>query len=533
MPESSPLSPRGYLALVLHAHLPFVRHPEYEEFLEERWLYEAITETYVPLLDALESLRRDRVPHRLTLSLSPPLLNMLTDPLLQARYARHLERLIAFTEEEVERTRNDGAFRRLTVFYRDHLRHTRRSFSDVHRGNLIPGFRRMQEEGGLEIITCAATHGYLPLLAPNERAVRAQVRVGVDEYRRFFGRDPKGIWLPECAFYPGLDRILAESGIRYFLVETHGVLFARPRPIYGPYAPIVTPAGVAAFARDVESSKQVWSASEGYPGDYDYRDFYRDVGFDLDYERVRALLPPTGERIATGIKYYRITGKTAHKEPYNPDWARLKVDSHAANFISNREQQVRWLTGGMDRPPIILAPYDAELFGHWWFEGPQWLELLMRKVAYDQQTFAMVSPGDYLERQPINQRAMPAYSSWGERGYNEVWLSGENDWIYRHLHQAADRMCELADRFPESAGFERRALNQAARELLLAQASDWAFIMSRGTVVEYAVKRTNDHLGRFTKLYDELLGGRIDPGWLGEVEARDNIFPTLDYRTYC
>jgi 1,4-alpha-glucan branching enzyme len=525
-------SPRGYLALVLHAHLPFVRHPEYQEFLEERWLYEAITETYVPLLTLLSALERDRVPHRVTISITAPLLNMLTDPLLQARYARHLDRLVAFADSEVERTRDDADFHRLAVFYREHLRKVRRAFSDTHAGNLIPEFRRLQDEGSLEIIACAATHGYLPLLAVNEQVVRAQVRVGVEEYRRFFGREPRGFWLPECAYYPGLDRLLAEAGIRYFLVESHGILDASPRPVFGVYAPVLTPTGVAAFGRDLESSKQVWSSIEGYPGDYDYRDFYRDVGFDLDLDIVRSLLPPTGERVATGIKYYRVTGKTAHKEPYNPEWARAKVDAHASNFMWNRERQIEWMAAAMDRPPIVVAPYDAELFGHWWFEGPDWLESLMRKAAYDQRGFRMTTPGEYLTEHPVHQVATPAYSSWGARGYNEVWLSHENDWIYRHLHIAGDRMCRLATRFPGSTGLLRRALNQAARELLLAQSSDWAFIMSRGTVVDYAVRRTKDHLARFGRLYEEVLADRVDPAGLVELESRDNVFPAIDYAVY-
>src|SRR5262249_31350473 len=154
-------------------------------------------------------------------------------------------------------------------------------------------------------------------LATNETVVRAQVRIGIDEYRRHFGCSPVGFWLPECAYYPGLDRILADYGIQYFFVDTHGVLLGRPRPVFGHYAPVITAAGVAAFGRDPEASRQVWSSVEGYPGDYDYRAFYRDVGFDLDYETVRPLLPPTGERVATGIKYFRITGASPHKEPYN------------------------------------------------------------------------------------------------------------------------------------------------------------------------------------------------------------------------
>lgn len=522
----------GFLSLVLHTHLPYVRHPEYDEFLEESWLYEAITETYIPLLDLFEGILRDQVPCRLTMSLTPPLLNMLRDPLLQERYLRRLDRLIELAAQEQERTRSDPAFHPLAELYLRLFTHSRAVFAERYRRDLIQAFRRLQEAGVLEIIACAATHGYLPLLQVNEKAVRAQIRIGVDEYRRFFGRTPPGFWLPECGYYPGVDEVLKEHGIQYFLVDTHAIAHATPRPFYAVYAPVYCPSGVAAFGREVESSKQVWSAVEGYPGDVVYRDFYRDVGYDLEYDYIRPYLPPTGERVHVGIKYYRITGRTEHKAPYDPRQARERAAEQAGNFIFNREKQIEWLAGGMDRPPLIVAPYDAELFGHWWFEGPQWLDFMIRKVAYDQQVFQLITPSDYLERFPTNQVATPTASSWGHKGYSEVWLSGENDWIYRHLHKAADRMTELAARFPETDGVQRRALNQAARELLLAQSSDWAFLMQQGTAQHYATTRTTHHLLRFTRLYDTLCAGQVEEQWLDEIEARDNIFPTLDYRVY-
>jgi 1,4-alpha-glucan branching enzyme len=523
---------KGFLALVLHTHLPYVRHPEYKEFLEEDWLYEAITETYIPLLGVLEGIERDRVPCRLTLSFTAPLLNMLSDSLLQERYSRRLDRLIELAEKEVERTRTDAVFQPLAQMYRQFFTHARSIFVDRYGGNLVQAFRHFQEIGLVEIIACAATHGYLPLLRVNDKAVQTQVRVGVDEHRRFFGREPRGFWLPECAYYPGVDEVLKAYGIQYFFVDAHAIEHASSRPFYGVYAPLYCPSGVAAFGRDAESAKQVWSSVEGYPGDFDYRDFYRDVGFDLDYAYVRPYLPPTGERVNIGIKYYRITGRTDQKAPYNPHQAREKAALHAGHFLANRQQQIERLASAMDRPPLLVAPYDAELFGHWWFEGPQWLDFLIRKVAHDQQTLRLVTPADYLEYFPTNQAATPAASSWGYKGYNEVWLSGENDWIYRHLHKAADRMCELAARFPDPDPQQRRALNQAARELLLAQSSDWAFLMQQNTAPHYAATRTTDHLLRFTRLYESLCAQAIDEQWLGEMEARDNIFPTLDYRVY-
>jgi 1,4-alpha-glucan branching enzyme len=523
---------KGFLSFVLHTHLPFVRHPEYDEFLEESWLYEAITETYIPLITMLEGLLRDRVPCRLTMSLTPPLLNMLSDPLLQERYVHRVERLIELATKDQERTRHDPTFFPLATMYWRLFNRSRTVFVEHYGRDLIQAFRYFQERGVLEIIACAATHGYLPLMQINEKAVRAQVRIGIDEHRRFFGRSPLGFWLPECAYYPGVDGILKDYGIQYFLVDTHAIQYATPRPVYGVYAPLYCPSGVAAFGRDTESSKQVWSSIEGYPGDFVYRDFYRDVGYDLDYEYIRPFLPPTGERVNVGVKYYRITGKTDQKIPYDPHLARERAAEHAANFMFNREKQIEWLANKMDRPPLVTAPYDAELFGHWWFEGPQWLDFVIRKVAYDQQVFQLITPADYLDRFPTNQVATPTTSSWGHKGYNEVWLSEENDWIYRHLHKAADRMTELAARFPEANELQRRALNQAARELLLAQSSDWAFLMQQKTAQQYAAQRTTQHLQRFTRLCEALTTNHINEQWLGEIEARDNIFPTLDYRVY-
>jgi 1,4-alpha-glucan branching enzyme len=523
---------KGYLCIVLHAHLPFVRHPEYDEFLEEDWLFEAITETYIPLLKLFDKLESEQVPYRITLSMSPTMVAMLDDWLLQERYVRRLESLIELASREVERTRWDPAFNRLALMYHWLFENTRKSYVDVYRRDLVGAFRRIADQGHLEIITCSATHGFLPLMSVNPNAVRAQVETACRQHERSFGRRPLGMWLPECAYEPGLDRVLKKSGVRYFFTDTHGVLHATPRPRYGIFAPIYCPTGVAAFGRDMESSRQVWSAKEGYPGDYYYRDFYRDIGFDLDLDYIRPYLHGGTTRTHTGIKYYRISGPGDSKQPYDHQAALEKAAEHAGNFMFNRERQIGFLSDFLGVPPMVVAPYDAELFGHWWFEGPQWLELVIRKSAFDQDTYELMSPGEYLSRHPRCQVATPSLSTWGYKGYNEVWLEGSNDWIYRHLLWAADRMVELAGEGDRGDPLRLRALQQAARELLLAQSSDWAFIMKTGTTVPYAVKRTREHILRFRKLYEDLRRDAIDSRWLSDVESKDNIFPELDYRIY-
>jgi 1,4-alpha-glucan branching enzyme len=524
---------KGYLCLVLHSHLPFVRHPEHENFLEEDWLYEAITETYIPLLWVYEKLVEDKIDFRVTMSMTPTLISMLTDGLLQERYSKHIGKLIELSHKEIERTSWQPQFQRLAIMYLNHFCRARDTFEKYHR-NLVTAFKNLQDLGKLEIITCGATHGYFPLMDSCKESVRAQLQVAVAHYEKNFGRKPRGIWLPECGYTPGHDELLKEAGIKYFFTDSHGVLHGTPRPKYGVFAPVYCKAtGVACFARDLESSKQVWSSIEGYPGDYNYREFYRDIGFDLEFDYIKPYIHPDGVRINTGIKYYRITGPETEKQPYVAEWARDKAAEHAGNFLFNRQRQVEYLFDMMQKKPIIISPYDAELYGHWWFEGPQWLDFLIRKTACDQDVIKMITPSEYLEESRRNQVITPSMSSWGWKGYSEMWLQGSNDWIYRHLHGASDRMTELSKSHPEGTnGLVKRALNQALRELLLAQSSDWAFILGTGTHTSYAVRRTKDHLIRFNRLYDEIKSHSIDEEWLSDIEYKDNLFPEIDYRVH-
>jgi len=524
---------KGYLAIVLHAHLPYVRHPEYSDFLEEDWLYEAITETYIPLIEAFENLINDNVDFRITMSFSSTLASMLADNLLQNRYIDHLDKLIELTDKEINRTKWENDFNRLAHMYHEKFLKCRYFFVDKYKKNILNAFKAFADAGKIELICCAGTHGFLPLMDNIPEAVNAQVSIAVSTFEKLFGRKPLGMWLPECAYLPGHEEVLKKNGIRYFFLETHGLLHATPRPKYGIFAPVYCKNGVAAFGRDTESSRAVWSAKEGYPGEYDYREFYRDIGFDLNFDYIRPYIHSDGIRVTTGIKYYRITGPGNHKEPYNPDWAIQKAADHAGNFMYNREKQLDYLNSFLSKKPIIVSPFDAELFGHWWYEGPKWIEFLFRKIHHDQDTIRLITPSEYLRENPANQIVTPSASTWGWKGYNEVWLCGANDWIYRHLHKAAERMVELANNNKNAEGVKERVLNQAARELLLLQSSDWAFMMKTGQAVEYAVKITKDHLARFTRLYNEFNSGKIDEFWLLDIEYKDNIFPDINFRIYC
>jgi 1,4-alpha-glucan branching enzyme len=523
---------KGYLALVLHAHLPFIRHPEYEDFLEEDWFFEAMCETYLPLLDIYERLTAEGTDFRVTMSLTPPLCNMMADDLLRERFRRYYNLRLELAEKEVVRTRNTGYYE-VAKMYETKFRRIRELYEDYYHGRILDGFRKFQDMGKLEIITCGATHGFLPLQLRKE-AVHAQIKLAADNYRKHFGRGPRGIWLAECAYNPGDDVFLKAQGIRYFFLETHGIIYGSPRPRYGVYAPVYCPSGVAAFGRDMESAQQVWSAETGYPGDHRYREFYRDLGYDLEYDYVKPYLHQDGVRRNIGMKYCKITGKVQldQKAPYNPQEAREMAASHAGNFMFNRERQIEHLQHFLGKKPIVVSMYDAELYGHWWYEGTDFLEFLFKKIHHDQKTVKMVTPSEYLERHPDNQVVQPSMSTWGDKGYNEVWLNGTNDWMYRHLHKQVERMVELANKFPHADGTLKRALDQCGRELVLGMSSDWAFLMTVGTAKSYSTKRFIAHTHRFNGLYEQIMGNRLEEGWLRDLEWRDNIFPEMNYRVF-
>ncbi len=528
---------RGDLALFLHNHLPFVRHPEHEYFLEEHWLFEAVTECYLPLLMGLFRLTADGVPWKLSCSLTAPLATMLEDPLLRGKYQLFLDRTLELAEKEIHRTRNEPAFQGLAVFYRDRLRAVGSFLEDELGGRVLNGFRSLADTGSLDIACCAATHGLLPMLAAHPPSVEAQVAVGVAEHRRLLGREPAGMMLPECAYFEGLEDTLARHRIRFFLTESHGILNADPPPRCGVFAPLFCPNGVAAFGRDQESGQQVWSATQGYPGDHHYRDFYRDVGYDREFDYIRPYVSPDGLRAFTGLKYHRITGDTAHKEPYDPRKARELAETHAANFVFNRERQVEHLAAILGRRPLLVAPYDGELFGHWWFEGPDFLFALFRRLAQPGVLVRPVTLRGRLEEECSGQRGVPNPSSWGDKGYFEVWCNGGNDWLWRHIHQAGRTMTRRAREHHGAGGTTARVLAQMARELLLLQASDWPFLITMGTSAEYARRRLDEHFDRF-RMLEAMLEGEIPAGGegeqlLAEIEELDNIFPTIDFRVFC
>lgn len=524
--------PKGYWIPVLHSHLPFVKHPEYDYFLEEHWLFEAITECYIPLLQNMKRMEEEGVDFRLTTSVTPPLAEMLDDQHLMNKYLKYLDKLLELSHKEIERLKDDPSYEPLAHFYKERFENIKDFFTGFLNYNVLNGYRYFKNKGNLEVITCGATHGFLPLMSTNMKAVEVQIRVATESHKKHFGEYPNGIWLPECAYFEGLDEVLARFGIKFFIMDSHGLVYGRPTPRYGVFAPVYTTHGVAAFGRDPESSRQVWSSKAGYPGDVDYRDFYRDIGYDLDFDYISPYIDPDGARVFTGIKYARVTGESERKEPYVPENAQKKAKEHAQNFHYFREKQVEHLSQHMDRLPAIVSPYDAELFGHWWFEGPDFLYHLFCEID-SHQVIKALTPMEYIAIEPKNQVIAPNPSSWGDQGFYDVWINSGNDWIYRHLHHMADTMSRLANAYDANCDFtHHRILNQMVRELLLAQSSDWAFLMTTKTAVEYSVRRTKEHISNFNKLLDMLEEGDINHDFLEWCETKNSIFNFLDFKIF-
>lgn len=550
--------PVGSVVFVLHTHLPWVLgHGRWPH--GESWLYEAAAECYLPILRMLDRLSAETPDVRLTLGITPVLTESLASP-------RFREGFLAYLEErrgQAERDRDDflaqgdAAQERLAVAWSAFYRTIRTDFEGRLGGDLLAGFRRLQDAGLIEIITSAATHGYLPLLGRDE-SVAAQIQCGISSYRRHFGRAPRGVWLPECAYRPrgpwsrpvgprrswtrpGLEDVLARHRLRYFFVDTHLVAGGIPLGSYDDqfeerrldatapargFSPndahaLMAEGGrqrVAVLARDPGTSVQVWSADYGYPGDGAYLEFHR-------------------KKRTGGLRYWRITDRSLPLEaklPYEPKDAEARVRAHAEHFTALVRQTLASHRERTGRPGVVVAPFDTELFGHWWFEGPAWLEAVLRDLRGDVDTR---TASEYLERHPPQSIVSLPEGSWGQGGYHWVWLNDGTRWVWELIYRAEDAFAEAL----RSAGdapdvVSQRILKQLARELLLLEASDWPFLITTVAAHDYAEARARLHFETFEwllRIARPTVAGSIsseDLARLSQLEERDSLFPEIDLR---
>jgi 1,4-alpha-glucan branching enzyme len=541
----------------LHSHLPYVlNHGRWPHGSD--WLCEAALDTYLPLLEALRRLGEEQTAAPVTIGFTPVLANQLASPLfVREMDAFFAQRLTACAEAPASLAKTgESHLLPLVEFWRERLERLRALFHDVG-GDLIGAFRALEAAGRIEIIGSAATHGFLPLLARDE-SIRLQLAVGAAEHRRLFGRAPTGCWLPECAYRPrgpwapwpsaprsgmrrGIEEHLSDAGFRYFFVDAHLASAGRPLGLSGdpaaldpevhqPAAGAPTEPGlrspyqayrvahtrgagdVSAYVRDPRASMQVWSRSEGYPGDGVYLEFHK-------------------MRWPGGLKLWRVSGPGVDlgaKEPYNPAQALDRARGHAEHFAGLLAGIARF--EGQRRDGVIVAPFDTELFGHWWFEGPDFLQEVYRALRGRPEVVPSTGAG-HLARHPSRAAIRMPAGSWGANGDFSMWIGDQTAWTWERLWALEERFWDVA---PAALGSEetRPILAQAARELLLAQSSDWQFIISTGAAADYGERRFREHCSDTEELVSLLADGSqaaLDRGHrrAAELADRDALFPNV------
>jgi len=549
------MSVRSAVSLVLNVHHPYVKEfstlvqhdADFSEeapfeninpapaSVEESWFFEALSETYLPLLMLFDRLEADHVPFRLGLSLSPVMVQMLRDDLLQKKYAAYLDHQIDFGKQEIQRLSGNPALRLLAQHYFDEAVDRRAVFSTRYEGNIFRALEHYQQKRKIEFLAAPATHAFLPFFCPFPEALHAQMETALSFYRYSLGITPQGFWLPELGWSKELDPFLRSYNFNYTIVDSHGFVLGDPPPSRGSFFPVRTPQNIMVLARDFFACADINRMSREGP----YRDNSRDIGYELPIAMLSPFIAQNGARCQTGYKYWQASSNAPRGDAsdgdtlYDPAAAQKAAEEHARVFLENCCNRLESAQRFMEEIPLSLCAFNADSFGRHWHEGPQFLESLFR-LAADYRELQFMTPTEYLYRQPISafEISLPEYSSWGDNGYAQVWLDSSNDWIYRHLNLSINRMIELADRFSGSSSLKERTMNQAACELLLAMASDWPALLYRQESTVYARNQLEDALQNFTTIYEALGSNYISTEWLTNLERRHSIFPHINYRVF-
>ncbi|MEO0795642.1 MAG: 1,4-alpha-glucan branching protein domain-containing protein [Verrucomicrobiota bacterium] len=493
------------VSLLLHAHLPYGLRTEVPFSLEEAWLHEATIDCYVPLLYVFGSLPAGKLPP-IAVSLSPTLIEMWEHPAFPERFEAHLRRGINLFENEAADPTLPAPRRALASNYAQSWESILKDFRSKFQGKLLGAWTQLAQLGKVELLTTATTHAFLPA-HQNATSRKLQIELGVERFTRLTGIEPKGFWLPECAYYLGLERDLETIGIEWFSVENMGESSLTR-----------CPNKLLAISRHSYLSRKVWDARSGYPGNVDYREFHRDAIKELSHEKAGLFRLENGDSLPLGMKYWRVSGQE-DKDWYDPAQAVEQARQDAHDFIRELEEEAT--------DPITFLPFDAELFGHWWFEGPVWIKEILH-LASSAQSLHLGTPTEILADAPEIHVGRPKPSTWGHQSDYSFWVNHETDWIYPLLQQADRQLAELLNNQPkQESTLYGRAIGQLTRELLLAQASDWPFMIRAGATANYARERIQRHLARFHYLAEQIAQGNIDQEALAGLEELDPILPDL------
>ena len=530
---------RYAISLILNAHIPYVKEfrkdDELSQIGEEGRFFQYISETLMPLLELFERLDNDRIPFRISLVITPILCHLLNDEMLQKKYLHYIDKQIEFGKQELERTTGNENLNKLTLSYYNQIVNRKNAFIEKYEKNLLKAIDFYRRKGNVEILASCATNAFLPFISHNSESMQAQMEIPVSTYRRHFGGTTAGFWLPSLGWHSEMESYLRSYNYTYTILDTHGLLFSNPSPEKGCFYPAKTPNGTIILARDLYASQEIKKITT----DDQFRNNDRDAGYELPAEMVNPFLSAEGERHRTGYKYWARTTADSYNEDranqdiYDPQGAAEKAVIHAGAFLENTVTRLKEASKNMKEAPISINAYNASSFGHLWYEGPLFIETLFR-MASEFKDLLFITPSEYIFKQNLTsfQVVNPEFSSNGANGYAETWLNVSNDWIFRHLSHAMERMTELAERFPDDTGLKERALNQAAREILLAQSSDWPALLYKQDSTEYARNQAENSLRNFTTIYEALGSNYLSTEWLTTLERKHNIFPGINYRVF-
>jgi 1,4-alpha-glucan branching enzyme len=490
-------------------------------------LFQAILETWIPLLETLTRLEQDAVPYRLAIALSPLLCGMLQDCDLNARFISYLDKKIEFGRKELDRNSQDPELQALSRYYYEADVERRIFYTERCNMNLLDLFRQFQATGKVELLTTAASYAFLPFYASRPEVISSQIETALVSHRRMFGKNPDGFWLPEFGWDGALEPCLKTYGFTYTMVTSHGMVLGNPPAAKGSFYPAKSKGGLVFLGRDFTAAGDLETllAGDDCSG---FRNRFTDAGFELSLRALKPFIGRGKERCATGFRYHD-GARARERRLYNPEEARQKAASLAREFLALRIKNLQEAQGHLAEPALSLCAFDSLCFGSSWYEGPAFLETLLREGAKSAKV-ELSCPADYIEKQGAFPVCEPEFSSWGEDGYAANWLDASNDWMYRHVFRAVQRMSEMTERFPNDTGLKERALNQAARELFLAMGADWPRMLNQGRDPEYARSQIEEALRNFTTIYESLGSNYISTERLTDLERRRPVFPFINYR---
>ncbi len=535
---------KKYFCLVLHSHIPYTKRAGVWPFGEE-WVLEGMLETYIPLLEMLEGIAASGKKIKITVGITPVLAEQLADEYFKSRFLTYARDKLKRAQDDINRFNRSRQeqLESLARFYKK-LFEKRLNYFERISGDLIGGFSRMQKERRLEVITSAATHSYLPLLS-RDSSISAQIKVGVESYKKHFGAEPDGIWLPECAYRPaynvegyykkGIDEFLAENNLKYFFVDSHAIEggetsryigtdinVVKPETMRTTFNSYVLKSGVYVLGRNKKVGMLVWSSEWGYPGDGNYREFHKKDS-------------------VSGMQYWKITSQKTDlgaKELYIPEIAAARVEENSEHFKEKIRELLSDFSKNKEKSLVVIAPYDTELYGHWWFEGIDWLRRTLKKILLS--GINILSVNDYLNSCKSDLMIELPESSWGDGGGHYVWLNKDTRWMWEIIHKS-EKLLEktISDyedkRIPNNEPLRKKTLDQILREKLLLESSDWPFLVSTWQAREYSEKRFLSHYNRFLTLSDIMYKKsitRADEQILESISANDSLFPDIDYRYF-